>query len=52
MEQEELFPDPEEETEKKLVNYMGVGIMAAIAGLIFILALLPWIQRLREKNSQ
>jgi len=52
MANEDLLLDPEEETEKKLVNYMGIGIAAAIAGLILILTLRPWIQRLREKNPQ
>jgi hypothetical protein len=51
MEQEELLLDPEEETEKKLVNYMAVGIVVAIAGLIVILAILPRIQRYREENQ-
>jgi putative flippase GtrA len=52
MAQENLLLDPEEETEKKLVNYMAVGIVAAIVGLILILVLFPRIQRLREENSQ
>ena len=51
MQQEELLPDPEEETEKKLVNYMAVGIIIAVAGLILILALLPWIRRYQQENK-
>lgn len=50
MQQEELLLDPEEETEKQLVNYMAMGIVAVVALLILILALRPWIQRLRQEQ--
>jgi hypothetical protein len=45
MQQEEHLLDPEEETEKKLVNVMALAIVAVVAGLVIILALRPWIQR-------
>ena len=50
MQQEDLLLDPEEETEKQLVNYMAMGIVAVVALLILILALRPWIQRLRQEQ--
>ena len=50
MQQEDLLLDPEEEMEKKLVNYMALGIVAVVALLILFLALRPWIQRFREEQ--
>jgi hypothetical protein len=52
MQQEDLLLDPEEEMEKKLVNYMALAIVAVIVGGILILALRPWIQRLREGHVE
>ena len=52
MQQEENLLDPEEDTEKKLVNSMALAIVAVVGGLILLLALRPWIQRYLEEHNQ
>jgi hypothetical protein len=52
MQEDVLYEDPEEQTEKKLVNSMAVAVVAVIVGGILILALRPWIQRFREEHAE
>jgi hypothetical protein len=52
MQEEVLYEDPEEETEKKLVNGMALGVVAIVVGGVLILALRPWIKRFREQHTE
>jgi hypothetical protein len=43
--------DPEEETEKKLVRYMGLAVLAVVAAGLTALALMPLLKRIQNRAS-
>lgn len=51
MQEEDLLVDPEEQEEKQLVHYMALAVVAITAVGILVLALRPWIQRMREEQD-
>ena len=51
MQEEDLLIDPEEQTERKLVHYMALAVVAVTAAGILFLALRPWLQRMSEEQD-